>query len=59
MGDLVMAFTYKIVTIEDFQDDAATEAVLNVEGAANWELVQAEFSPQADSTITATCIFKQ
>lgn len=54
-----MAISYKIVTIEDFADDAQTEATLNAEGANDWELVQAEFSTQQDSSSTATCIFKK
>ena len=31
-----MAIEYKIVTIENYADDAATEAALNAEGAGDW-----------------------
>jgi hypothetical protein len=54
-----MAFQYQIVTIEDWQDDAATEAALNVEGANNWELVQIDYSIPSDGSVTATCVFKK
>jgi hypothetical protein len=54
-----MAIVYEIVTIEDFKDDAASEAALNAEGASDWELVQVNYSAQVDSTVTATCIFKK
>ncbi len=54
-----MAIDYQIVTIENFKDDAASEAALNAEGANDWDLVQAEFSPQEDSTVDAICIFKK
>lgn len=54
-----MAISYKIVTIEDFKDDAPTEAALNAEGAADWELVQANFSPNIEGKSIATCIFKK
>jgi len=54
-----MAIQYKIVTIEDFADDVDTEAALNTEGADDWDLVQAVFSTQQDSSTTATCIFKK
>jgi len=54
-----MAIDYKIVTIEDYKDDAATAAALNAEGASDWELVQIDFSTQADGTQTATCTFKK
>ena len=48
-----MAIAYKIVTIENFADDA------DAEGASDWDLVQAMFSTQEDSSTTATCIFKK
>lgn len=54
-----MAVEYKIVTIENFSDNAETEAALNAEGANDWELVQVDFSTQQDSSQTATCIFKK
>ena len=54
-----MATQYKIVTIEDFADDADTEAALNTEGADDWDLVQVDYSTQQDSSQTATCIFKK
>ena len=54
-----MAIDYKIVTIEDFQDNAATELALNAEGVNNWDLVQVNFSTQQDGSQTATCIFKK
>ena len=54
-----MAISYKIVTIEDFKDDAETEAALNAEGAVDWELIQAVFSPNIEGKAVATCIFKK
>ena len=54
-----MAFEYKIVTINDFKDDAATKASLDAEGASNWELIEIHFRNEQDSTTTATCIFKK
>ena len=54
-----MAIDYKIITIEDFRDDAETEALLNAEGANDWELVQANFSPNIEGRAVATCIFKK
>lgn len=54
-----MAIEYQIVTIENFADDAETEAALNAEGASDWDLVQTVFSTQQDSSTTATCIFKK
>lgn len=54
-----MAIQYEIVTIENFADNAETEAALNAEGASDWDLVQAIFSIKEDSSTTATCIFKK
>ncbi len=54
-----MAIEYNIVTITDFQDNAATENALTAEGASDWDLVQIDFSTQADGSQTATCIFKK
>jgi hypothetical protein len=54
-----MAIDYKIVTIEDFKDDASSVAALDAEGANDWELVQVSYSTQVDSSQTATCIFKK
>lgn len=54
-----MAIDYKLVTIEDFKDDAITEALLNAEGANDWELVQALFTSNIEGRSIATCIFKK
>lgn len=54
-----MAIDYKIITIQNFKDDAATEAALNAEGANDWELVQSNFSPNIEGKSVATCIFKK
>jgi len=54
-----MAISYRIVTIEDFKDDAETEAALNAEGSIDWELVQVNFSPKVEGRTIATCIFKK
>lgn len=55
-----MAISYKIVTIENFADDAATEAALNAEGANDWDLVLATFQPDEESgKSTATLTFKK
>jgi hypothetical protein len=55
-----MAITYKIVTIEQFDDDIATENALNAEGISDWELIQIFFRPtETDGSQTATCIFKK
>ena len=49
-----MAIQYKIVTIEDFQDDAQTEALLNVEGANDWELADIVYQPRENGTSRAS-----
>ena len=54
-----MTIEYKIVTIENFADDADTEAALNAEGASDWELVQIDYRTEQDSSQTATCVFKK
>jgi len=54
-----MAIAYKIVTIPNFADDLATEALLDAEGLTDWDLVQTVFATQQDGTTTATCIFKK
>jgi len=55
-----MALEYKVITIEDFSDDTETKALLDVQGADDWELVQATFSPDANTgKATALCIFKK
>lgn len=53
-----MAFSYKIVTIEDYADDAPTEAALNAEGANDWDLIGATYQPnEATGKSTATLTF--
>jgi hypothetical protein len=55
-----MAISYKIVTVEDFADDAATEALLNAEGADDWDLVMAHFQPNEETgKSTAILTFKK
>jgi hypothetical protein len=55
-----MAFEYKVLVIEEFADDAATKALLDAEGANNWELVQASFQPDEETgKSNALCIFKK
>ena len=55
-----MAIEYKIITIQNYADDAATEAVLNAEGANDWDLVWADFRPnEATGKSTATLTFKK
>jgi len=52
-----MAKTYNIVEIEDFADDAATIALLDAEGANDWELADITYSPQSNGSTTALCVF--
>lgn len=55
-----MAIEYNIVTIEEFADDAASEAALNAEGANDWNLITASFQPEeATGKSTATLTFKK
>jgi len=55
-----MAITYKIVTIENFDDDVDTENALNAEGVSDWDLIHMFIRPiETDGSQTATCIFKK
>jgi len=55
-----MAITYNIVTIENFDDDTATESALNAIGADDWDLVSATFQPDEETgKSSATLIFKK
>jgi hypothetical protein len=52
------AFVYKIETIENYDDDAATQAVLNAEGANGWDLMSITHKPNASTgKTTATVIY--
>ena len=51
-----MAIEYKIVTIEQFADDAASEVSLNAEGANSWNLITATFQPE-EATGKSTAVF--
>jgi len=53
------AINYKIVTIENYDDDAATEAALNVDGADGWELVEINYVPKKNGKSTATVLYKK
>ena len=53
------AINYKIVTIENYDDDAATEAALNVDGADGWELVDVDYTPNVNGKSTATILYKR
>jgi hypothetical protein len=51
-------YTYKIETIEDYDDDAATEATLNAEGTDGWELVSITYRPDVSTgKSTATAVY--
>jgi len=55
-----MAIEYKIVTIEDFQNDVATKALLDAEGIADWILTDITFQPNEETgKSTAICIFRK
>ena len=55
-----MAILYNIVTIENYADNAATEAALNTEGADDWDLVLANFKPNPQTgKPNSTIIFKR
>jgi hypothetical protein len=55
-----MAIEYKIVTIQNYADDTATEAALNAEGANDWDLVLADFKPnETTGKSTATFTFQK
>jgi len=54
-----MADIYKIETIEDYADDAATEAALNAEGQDGWDVVDITYTPKKNGKSTATIIFKR
>jgi hypothetical protein len=55
-----MAIEYKIITIQNFANDTATEATLNAEGADDWDLVLANFKPnEATGKTTATLTFQK
>lgn len=54
-----MAIQYKIITIENFEDDTQTEALLNAEGANDWDIADIVYQPREDGTSRATIILKK
>jgi len=55
-----MGILYNIVTIQNFANDARTEAALDAEGADDWSLVLANFKPNSQTgKPTSTLIFKK
>ena len=55
-----MAIAYNVVTIDDFDDDAATIALLDAQGVNDWDLIEVLLSPDEETgKSTALCIFKK
>jgi hypothetical protein len=53
------SIVYKLELIENFDDDAATEAALNVDGINGWQLAEITHQPNALGKSTATVLYKK